>query len=229
MFALILFYLKERVVYLTFDDGPTVGSKNCLEVCIVNDVPVSLFWVGSAYQRNYKNLNRYFKFKNDFFLICNHSFSHGYNDLKSFYSNPDFVIRDFILNSEILSIEHPICRMPGVNIWFTPKYKRFLSSYEICCNSMLENGFFINGWDIEWEFDKKNPQMLAYGHKQLEKRINKYLQRGYTAKNNQIVLLMHDWSFISEEACGELNNLIENLKRNGFIFKKLDKLWCNMP
>ena len=84
-------YTKEKVAYLTFDDGP--DNKNTpaiLDILKNYGVPATFYVVGTMVEENPEVLKRIFE---EGHAIGNHTYSHDYNYL---YASPDNFLADIM-------------------------------------------------------------------------------------------------------------------------------------
>ena len=229
--------LYAKTIYLTFDDGPVRGTKNVLEVLSKQNVKATFFMVGKHIVEDKESISIYKKItKNPLFLVTNHSFSHANNRYRRFYySSSKKIIFDFqktknILNDNNISKFKSYTRLPGRNVFrlkniskndiFISKKQtqRELKNYD----ALYKAGFFLYGWDDEWEYDyeernfKKTPYEMLLSIKKNFKR-NKIIQK------EKFILLLHDNMFQNYYGGKkQLTQLIRLLKKDGWIFETID-------
>ena len=210
---------NSKVVYLTFDDGPLAPTHYLTDIINQKQVKMSAFVVG----RHAKANKGFMKKLDDMRIhpcieICNHSFSHANGRYKQFYSSPQNAAKDMIDNESDLGLGLKIIRMPGRDIWATPNIKRGWSqSGGKTAAILLENGFKIYGWDIEWEhFGNTLPKTTP---ENFVAQIDGMFARGAMQVPNHLVILGHDEMLIKERGREDLVRIIDMLKERGYIFE----------
>ncbi|HMP94219.1 MAG TPA: polysaccharide deacetylase family protein, partial [Phnomibacter sp.] len=104
-----------RTIYLTFDDGPMVGTETVITILEAQQVPATFFMVGkhAQFMPNAKSCLGRIK-SNTAFEIANHSYSHGYNNhYDRYYNMPQAVVEDFEKAKPYLDPVLPLYRTPG--------------------------------------------------------------------------------------------------------------------
>lgn len=223
-------------MYLTFDDGPVYGTQTILEVVEEVQVPVAMFFIGEHIIRNKRNQAYYEQAKqNPLILIGNHTHTHAKGRYRNFYSKePSHIVEDIKKTHEILSQDGltqdiPYTRLAGRNVFRLPSIEKndiFISQKQSLeeidgYDAVWNEGFFLYGWDYEWEFDYKNKKP-SRSVDELVSIIERLYKSNKTTKDGKFVLLMHDQMF-KERYNGKENliDLITKLKNNGWEFDSL--------
>jgi len=235
LLALLLFAMPfalpaaaaERVIYLTFDDGPLPGSETILDVLALEGVPAALFMVGlhveaSAERRALLKRARGMPLV----TVGNHSYSHAHNRYAHFYSDTEGVVADMLRANAVLGLTPPVyARMPGRDVFRlrgiskddlsvnAAQYEREQVDFEFVAAS----GFLLYGWDFEWvhSADGKPVQSVTTLLTEIDSlfRHNRFLKPG------KMVLLMHDQMFQEKfDGAANLTALIRALKSRGYVF-----------
>ncbi len=221
---------SDKIMYLTFDDGPLLGSNNIISVLQEENVKATMFMIGKHAMRS-KYRKKTFKraIKEPLILVANHTYSHADGRYKVFYSNKEALIKDINKMDQIL-IENdpnhtfPYCRLAGRNVWRLPSIfrndpgipKRYCENdkYDALC----ECGYKIFGWDYQWEYDPRNGKVYKTPD-EIVNIIEKIYKKGRTRTKGKFVLLMHDFSFRDKyNGKEQLSELIAKLKSNGWGF-----------
>ncbi|TIT92806.1 MAG: polysaccharide deacetylase, partial [Mesorhizobium sp.] len=115
LFRLVLLFLllvaspvlaADRIVYLTFDDGPLNGTANILDVLQAEQVPATLFMVGMHAEANATNRALVQRAKSmPLVTIGNHSYSHAYNHYRHFYGDTEGVVADMLRANTVLGLK----------------------------------------------------------------------------------------------------------------------------
>jgi peptidoglycan-N-acetylglucosamine deacetylase len=208
-----------RVVYFTMDDGPLQPSDDLIRVAEEKQVKISEFAVGLHALSNKKFMGHLDGMKRSPYMeVCNHSYSHAYNQYAHFYSNPQKAADDMIGNQTKLDLNLKIIRMPGRDIWSTSTVKRGWSqSGGKTAEILTEAGFKIYGWDCEWEhfgntLPKKTPESFVA-------MVDDLFRRNAMVTPNHLVILGHDEMLIKEKGRQDFRQIIDMLKERGYIFE----------
>lgn len=196
-------------VYLTFDDGPLLGTDDVFDVLQSKSVPGTFFMVGSAISSTQrKDWVRSINSAGHF--IGNHSFSHwheprNYNSPNS-SPNPgrsdqewsgDFSRNDSEL-STTLGLNPPrkfdFARLPGRNSWRAGSINAVEVGSERVSTLLAGTGYHIFGWDEEWHRNGSSDPIESPNT--IVTNIKAKLQNpGSTKLPNKVVLLTHDMMF----------------------------------
>ncbi len=193
-----------KVVYLTFDDGPSVNTEKVLDILDEQNVKATFFimgcGVGEAGRERLKRIS------DSGHTIGIHTFSHDYKDI---YSSVNSYLEDFEkvykLINETTGLSPNIFRFPGGsnNRYFGKQRTRIIEQ-------MTRPGFTYNDWNVSAQ-DSVGKTTKA--------SINKYLSLAYNY--SYPVILMHD-SASNKLTTTVLSDFISNLKAAGYEFDTLD-------
>lgn len=206
---------KEKHIYLTFDDGPLIGSSAIDSIITSNNTKISTFLIGRHVDMS-KRLKRDFQryLHNPLVKCYNHSYSHAGNKFHVFYSNPDLAVADFEKCEISLGLKDKIVRMPGRNIWLFDNVRRVdLASGAQTADLLGANGYRIYGWDVEWKINGLSGKPVQTVD-QIYTRLKNMLGNKSTLKPNNVVLLMHDDMFQSKAGQNLLSGLIDSIKQH---------------
>jgi len=212
-----------KYIYLTFDDGPLLGSEDIDSVVLAEKLKINVFAVGrnvvlSPRLRNYYSMYE----SNPYIEMYNHSYTHALNKYQKYYSNPQGVLNDINKNEDLLHLHYKIVRLPGRNIWrANNREKNFYdSSGAAAANLVAANGYKIYGWDIEWQHAKNGKPVQSVS--KMVHEIETRLQTGNTFTPNNIVVLLHDEMFQTKMEENELKQLIDSLRLNqNYVFEHI--------
>jgi len=210
-------------IFLTFDDGPLVGSAAIDSIARARRVKVNAFLVGrhaNMSKSRKKDLDRY---RTNPYIACyNHSFTHAFNKFNTFYNNPTAAFADFEKNETDLELQHKIVRLPGRNIWVYDDVRRIdLQNSSSTADLLHTNGYKIFGWDVEWRIQSATGtpvQPLS----EVYNRIRNYMNNKSSMKPNNVVLLMHDDMFQTRKGKQLLTQLIDSLQKEDYKFEFME-------
>ncbi len=190
------------VVYLTFDDGPSLNTATVLDILKTNDIKATFFVVNNnipAQQYLYKRI------VDEGHSIGVHTYSHRYNLI---YTSVDEYLDDFYkMFSKVYEqtgIKPTVFRFPGGSI---NTYNRHI--YEEIISEMLRRGFTYYDWNVSSGDAGQTYSSAA---------IRNAVVTGVGSKRKSIVL-MHDSSTKAATA-GALQNIIDDLKET-HVFKPI--------
>ena len=198
---------SNKVIYLTFDDGPSIeNTPDILDLLKKYNIKATFFIINHNSNTDYLLKREY----NEGHSIGYHSYSHNYSLI--YKSDNDFYndlnkIKNKVKN--ILKIESNLIRFPGgssntVSLNYNDGIMSRLTK------SVMENGYIYFDWNVS-----SNDTSLKDSNKICKSVTNNLIY-------NENVVLMHDSSdkIYNKEA---LKCIIEYGLDNGYTFSKLDK------
>lgn len=200
-------------IYLTFDDGPLIGSAAIDSISKAKNIKINLFLVGRHANMS-KRLKRDFQkyYESPLAECYNHSYTHGGNRFNTFYSNPISAYEDFDRNEIDLELKHKIARLPGRNMWIYDDVRRIdLQSGASTADMLYTNGYKVFGWDVEWKIYGASGKPVQSVH-ELYTRIRNYMDNKSSMEPNNVVLLMHDDMFQNRKGQQLLSTLIDTIQ-----------------
>lgn len=189
----------DKVVYLTFDDGPSKWTDDVLDILKKADVPATFFLLGEQAKRFPEIVNRINEAGHS---IGNHTYNHKYDELYSsfgvFWSQikeTEEVLRN------ITGTRTPLVRAPGGT------YGHFDANYF----KLLEQG----GYKVfDWNLDSGDSKRKGVPASEIVKNVISAKQR------NSMNILMHDGAG-HEETVKALPKIIEYYKSLGYEFRAI--------
>lgn len=212
-----------KYIYLTIDDAPLNGSAYIDSIIRVEKVKTNLFMVGNSIHGSYRFRKYHEQYeKNPYVEIYNHSYSHANNRYAAYYKNPANVLADFEKNRTDFKVEHKIARLPGRNLWQVGERKKNYRQTGATSSALLvENGYKVFGWDIEWEYNPKDYTPVQSIDELVEEIELLFEGASPTFTANHVVLLMHDQMFTKVNDGNDLGLLIRKLREYGYRFEYL--------
>lgn len=205
----------KKVVYLTFDDGPsTTNTPEVIKILDRYGIKATFFVAGYAIDSNDESKAILKQLAEDGQSIGNHTYSHNYSYL---YPGRVVSINNFI--SDINKCNQAIKNVLGQD--YNVRMVRFPGGYwswegRTPIKTELDN---MGIYEIDWNAingDAENNNSTA--EQLLEK--TKYYTEILGPEADSIVLLMHD-TYGKEETVKALPNIIEYYKSKGFVFKAM--------
>lgn len=199
-----IYHSEEKVVYLTFDDGPSkTVTPLLLDLLKQENIKATFFVLGARADLNPDILRREYK---EGHFIANHGYSHIYGNI---YATPEAVLEEYNKTKQTISriletdYDGHLFRFPGGSTG--GKYKNIKAQAK---NILDENNIAY----IDWNSLSSD----AAGAKTKEAIIENTKQ---TVENkNSVVILMHDAGdkILTYEALPEI---ISYLREQGYTFK----------
>lgn len=199
--SLISFASQEKVIYLTFDDGPSKGPCNeVLDVLKSENVLGTFFILGNEINGNEDTLKRIYSEGHSIGL---HSMTHERNNL---YNNDS----DFL--KEMLQVQETIEKVTG--------YKSTILRFPFGCNNntyklkkSLVNLLHENNFKIyDWTQDSKDGEYYSSSPE--------VFYKASISKDSNVVLLMHCGT-INKNSPKALGDIIKYYKNQNYVFKTI--------
>ncbi len=211
-----------KYVYLTFDDGPQLGTLNCYDVCKKAGVKATFFLVGEHAENRWgKSILDTMRKDMRHFLFANHSYTHANNRYESFYKHYQTAFEDFIKTQDSLQFQVAIARFPGNPAWVMDSKFRSSKLTNKLAKMMDSVGYNVMGWDVEWRFNKKSEPV------QTAEQMAKEVEAAFASKSsfvkNHVVLLTHDRLFREPNYKDSLTKMITILQSKKYVFETADQ------
>lgn len=194
----------EKVVYLTFDDGPTPKiTEDILDVLKAQDVKATFFIVGKEIKGRESILKRIYEEGHGIGL---HTYSHNF---KMIYKNPESFIMEMKKTESAINetlgthLTLPIIRFPGGSAGrLNPSF------YKMLC----DHGYLIFDWNVDLKDGIKgnlSPTEFLANSKKCMDRSSRRIILAHCNSNNQ-------------NTCKALDDIIAYYKDQGYTFKAID-------
>lgn len=192
---------EEKIIYLTFDDGPSDPITNkVLDILKENDVKATFFLIGNQIKGLEDVVTR---INNDGHSIGLHTYTHKFNKIYS--NNANFIMEMKKCQNEIKKVTNTtptILRFPGGS-------RKHLSSNLL--QTLHDKNLKIYDWNME-TLDGINPKLSPY----------KILKAATNNKENlsTVILLLH-CDYMHKNTCVALPDIIKYYKDHGYVFKPI--------
>ncbi len=225
-------YGEQKIIYLTFDDGPLNGTQNVISVLSEMGVSATMFMIGKHVKQNQYRKNMFLRAIDEpNIMVANHTYSHANGHYRRFYSNINKVVSDLNKMNKKLEKEDPnhsmkCCRLAGRNVFRVGSIRRndaaIRRSWEYnAYDALADEGFEIFGWDYQWDYRPRDGKLYK-SPAQIVKIIEKINKKHRTRKPNKVILLMHDFTFKNKfNGKEKLRELISLLDQHGWSFETL--------
>ena len=205
----------KKVVYLTFDDGPsTTNTPGILEILDKYNVKATFFTLGKSIEGNEESKNILKETARRGHAIANHTYSHDYSYLyPNRTMNVDNIVSDIEKSNSVLK------EVLGDN--FSTRVIRFPGGYwswegrTAMKEAMEQNGYYNVDWNAlnkDAEGKPKNADELLQSTKETVEALG--------PEADSVVLLMHD-TYGKEETVKALPQIIEYLQEKEFEFRTI--------
>lgn len=193
------------IVYLTFDDGPSINTDDILNILKENDIKATFFVIGRTDE---KSLEKYKRIVSDGHTIGMHSYSHDYGKL---YASPESFKKDYFAISDLIynttGVRSKFYRFPGG------------SSNSVSKTDMRLLIDFLKKEGVEY-FDWNVMSGDAVKHPPSAKELYRNVIKGVEGMDESTVL-MHDL-FNKRSMVEALPAIIKKLKAENYLMLPID-------
>jgi len=206
----------KKVVYLTFDDGPseTVTPK-ILDTLKAENVHATFFIVGKAINESETNKSLVRRELAEGNAIGNHTYSHNYNNLyPKGIINVENCMAEFERTNQILKsvlgqeFSTRAIRFPGGHMTWKSKDPKGMDAMD---NALKEKDYH----QVDWNALSKDAEGAPKNAEQLKQEVIKTV-----SGREKAIILMHD-TYGKEETAKALPEVIKYLKEQGYEFKTM--------
>ena len=202
---------KEKIAYLTFDDGPSKNTDKLLEILDKYNIKATFFVVGPSYTLKDEYLKKIVSSGHE---LAIHSYEHNYNYI---YKSKENYIKDFekcvAWIKKITGITPTLYRLPGGSSNTIADKSLIKSIIE-----ELEKKGYIHA---DWNVDTLDSYVKNDSSKIIANAITA-LKRNENNSHYYQTILMHD-DIYKSATLNALPNLIEKLISKGYHFEILTK------
>ncbi|MFG6494902.1 polysaccharide deacetylase family protein [Fictibacillus sp. UD] len=188
----------EKVVALTFDDGPTDNTDEILSILKEEDVKATFFVTGREVKENFENAQKLVAAGHE---LGNHSYSHKRMVLKT----PSFIKEEIEQTDELI-------RKAGYEgtIQFRPPFGKKL----IGLPRYLDKN---NRKTILWDIEPETYPEIAADSEKIVKHVNDKVRPGS-------IILLHVMYDTRAESMKSVKGIIHALKAKGYTFKSVSEI-----
>lgn len=199
---------KEKVAYLTFDDGPSANTPKILDILKKEDIKATFFVIGNKDQKDL-----YKRIVDEGHALGNHTYGHEYNKI---YKSPNDFFADVEKLNDLLEEatgqRTKLLRFPGGSNNTVSRHAGGKGIMDVMTESAADNGYRYFDWNVD--------SADASAAKQSKDVIVKSVLNG-AGSSNQAVILMHD-APAKTTTVDALPEIIEGLRAKGYTFASLD-------
>jgi len=189
---------EKKIIYLTFDDGPSVITENVLDILKENNVKGTFFIIGNQIN-GFENMVK--RIHDDGHSIGLHTYTHKF---KRIYSSRDAFIKEMLDSqneiNKLTGISPNIIRFPGGSS------KRLTNAF---LTKLHSYNFKIYDWNMV-TLDGLNPNASPNRLYIDATKVNEEL--------SSIILLLH-CDYMHKNTCKALPSIIKYYKEKGYEFK----------
>ena len=197
---------NEKIVYLTFDDGPSEYTKKIMDILAKYNAKATFFVTGRNQKYNYLIKDAY----NAGHTIGLHTYSHDYQTV---YSSVEAYFDDLnkvgqMVKNEIGFVPHYIRFPGGSSNTISRKYCQGIMS--TLTKEVIEKGYQY----YDWNGDSTD----ASGN---HVAVDKLIRNGTLCHDNNVMILCHDTQ-AKDTTVQALPAIIEHYRNLGYTFKGID-------
>ncbi|MEK5548901.1 polysaccharide deacetylase family protein [Paenibacillus sp. SEL3] len=206
----------KKVVYLSFDDGPSVTvTPKILDILKKESVKATFFVVGKAVEENEVTKKITKRLVKEGHAIGNHTYSHDYS-----YLYPNQTVNSSSFMNDIEKTNQVLKQILGQN--FSTRAIRFPGGHmtwqrndpdgmEVLDKALQDKDYHQIDWNVL-------PKDAEGARKNAEQLISEFMRNIGTRE--KAVVLMHD-TYGKEETAKALPEIIRYLKKQGYEFKTI--------
>jgi chitin deacetylase len=189
---------NEKVVALTFDDGPTDKTDDILEILDKNEIKATFFLTGSEIEENFVEAKEIVKAGHE---VGNHTYSHQ----RMVFKSPSFVKEEIEKTDKLIKevgYQGEILFRPpyGKKFIFLPKY---LSEH--------------NRPSIVWNIDPETDEDIGADSEKIVDHVRSKVENGS-------IILLHVMYESRKESLESVEGIIKELHEQGYEFKTVTEL-----
>lgn len=197
---------NEKVVYLTFDDGPSANTQKIMDILAKYDAKATFFVTGRNQDYNYLIKDAY----QAGHTIALHTYSHEYSTV---YASDDAYFDDLnkvgqMVKKEIGFVPHYIRFPGGSSNTISRRYCQGIMS--TLTKKVIEKGYQYYDWNGDSTDASGNHVAVA-----------KLIRNGTLCHDNNVMILCHDTQ-AKDTTVQALPSIIEHYKNLGYVFKGID-------
>ncbi len=202
-------YKNDRVIYLTFDDGPSPNTNKVLEILNKHNVKATFFVIGNQVE-THKDIVKRLEESN--MCILPHTDTHNYRKI---YKTSQDYFED--LNSCIGKIKDVILKEPINFVRFPGGVDNELLKDEVFCeikDRFIEDKYYFIEWNVyglDAERVKKDESVI----------YNSTINQLYN--NEKCIVLLHD-GYGNQNTANSLDKIITKAKELNYKFKTLEEI-----
>lgn len=196
-----------KVVYLTFDDGPSYNTEKVLDILKKHKVKATFFVTGNGQQYNNLITRAY----NEGHTIGLHTYTHNYEYV---YSSIDNYFEDLNKISDMVfqlaGEKSNVIRFPGGSSNTVSKnYKDGIMSELV--QLVQDKGYQYYDWNVS------SGDAAGFG---IESEV--IIEQSNVGKGDKVMILFHD-AYGKDTTVEALEKVIEHYKKEGYVFKPIHK------
>lgn len=197
---------NEKVVYLTFDDGPSANTQKIMDILAKYDAKATFFVTGRNQDYNYLIKDAY----QAGHTIALHTYSHEYSTV---YASVDAYFDDLnkvgqMVKKEIGFVPHYVRFPGGSSNTISRRYCQGIMS--TLTKKVIEKGYQYYDWNGDSTDASGNHVAVA-----------KLIRNGTLCHDNNVMILCHDTQ-AKDTTVQALPSIIEHYKNLGYVFKGID-------
>lgn len=202
-------YIEDKVIYLTFDDGPSPNTEKILNVLKEEDVKATFFVIGNQLN-SYKDTVK--KLEQSGMCILPHTDTHNYRKI---YKSSEAYFED--LNSCKDKIRSIIAKEPVNFVRFPGGVNNELLKKDVLKDikeKFIDDKCYFVEWNVYGLDAERNPKDAETIYKATMNQLY---------NTNKAIILLHD-GFGNKNTADCIREIIVNAKNLGYKFKTLEEI-----
>lgn len=196
---------NKGIIYLTFDDGPSVLTNKFLDILKKENVKATFFVVGFDSSMN----DVVKRIVDEGHTIALHSYTHKFNEIysseKAFFEDLDKIKQEV---KDVTGVDSMLYRFPGGSSNTRSCYNKGIMTR--LTKEIVKRGYHYFDWNVS--------SRDAEGAKNSNEVYNSVISTLSKKRSNVVIMHNHKYSYMTLNA---LEDIIETAKKRGYTFDKI--------
>lgn len=189
---------KDKVVYLTFDDGPTKETSKIIDLLNDLDVKATFFLIGKNIEENKEETKLIIENGHD---VGNHTYSHN----RMIFKSPSYIKEEIDkTNNLIKSLGY------DKEIFFRPPFGKKLFVLPMYLNK-------INQTTVMWNIEPESYADVSVNAETIANHVKENV-------NNGSIILLHPMNDSTGKILESIRLIVEELQSEGYRFELLSEI-----
>ena len=189
---------KDKVVYLTFDDGPTKETSKIIDLLNDLDLKATFFLIGKNIEENKEETKLIIENGHD---VGNHTYSHN----RMIFKSPSYIKEEIDkTNNLIKSLGY------DKEIFFRPPFEKKLFVLPMYLNK-------INQTTVMWNIEPESYADVSVNAETIANHVKENV-------NNGSIILLHPMNDSTGKILESIRLIVEELQSEGYRFELLSEL-----